>query len=56
MGTGDNRVPAAAAILGTGGDDNGSEIASPINIRANAHPVGGRRLDISVRRRNNVEQ
>ena len=49
-------MPAAAAILGAGGDDNRSEIASPVNIRANAHPIGGRRLDISVRRRNNVEQ
>ena len=49
-------MPAAAAILGTGGDDNRDKIASPVNIRAGAHPVGGRRLDISVRRRNNVEQ
>ena len=56
MSTGGNRVPAAAAIRGTGGDDNISKITSSINIRVDTHPGRGRRIDSSVRRKNNVEQ
>ena len=56
MGTGGNRVPAAAATLGTGGNYTLAIDHPAINIRVRLHPGQERRLDSSVRWGHPVEQ